>query len=213
MLASASTGAVTLSLPQSIHTGATPTFSTLTITSAASNAISVTGSVSAAGFAASGTATNQIQCASGVYSNGDLAANYAGMKFYQNLRHPVRIGDTVHPPMFDRTPEGWRLRPDLKPDRLLKPFLSNHLDESLNPSRYRFSRKSIRSTIRNRCELWSRFYADRLDLIAPAGKSFAVKWFGEDYGYWLPPKQEVSIGTECGAVVTRSGKTSIAGTF
>ncbi len=31
--------------------------------------------------------------ASGVYSNGDLAANYAGMKFYLNLRHPVRIGE------------------------------------------------------------------------------------------------------------------------
>jgi len=63
--ASASTGAVTLSLPQNIHTSATPTFSTLTISSSASNAISVTGSVSAAGFAASGSATNQIQCSSG----------------------------------------------------------------------------------------------------------------------------------------------------
>jgi hypothetical protein len=63
--ASAATGNVTLSLPQSIHAGATPTFSTLTITSAASNAIAVTGSVSAAGFAASGTATNQIQCSAG----------------------------------------------------------------------------------------------------------------------------------------------------
>jgi hypothetical protein len=63
--ASAATGSVALSLPQSIHTAATPTFSTLTITSAASNAIAVTGSVSAAGFAASGTATNQIQCSAG----------------------------------------------------------------------------------------------------------------------------------------------------
>ena len=151
--------------------------------------------------------------ASGVYSNGDLAANYAGMKFYENLRNSVRIGETVRQPMFERTAEGWRLRPGIERDRLLEPFLSNHLDESLNPSRYRFSRGSIRSTIRNRCDLWSRFYADRLDLVAPAGRSFAVKWFGEEYGYWLPPAQEVSIATECGAVATRSGKTSIAGTF
>lgn len=136
--------------------------------------------------------------ASGVYSNADLAANYAGMKFYRNLRHPVRIGDATRPPMFQKTPEGWRLRPGLDPDRLLEPFLSNHLDESLNPNRYRFSRKSLRSTIRKRCAQWTQFYADRLDFVAPAGKSFAAKWFGEEYGYWLPPAQEVSIATECG---------------
>lgn len=150
--------------------------------------------------------------ASGVYSNGDLAANYAGMKFYQNLRHPVRIGETVRQPMFERTPEGWRLRPGIDPNRLLEPFLSNHLDESLNPSRYRFSRKSIRSVIRHRCDPWARFYADRLDLVAPAGKSFAVKWFGEEYGYWLPPSDEVSIATECTAVPFPPAKTSVAAT-
>jgi hypothetical protein len=87
----------------------------------------------------------------------------------------------------------------------LEPFLSNHLDESLNPSRYRFSRKSIRSTIRNRCDPWVRFYADRLDLVAPSGKSFAVTWFGEEYGYWLPPAEEVSIATECGGAAIRPG--------
>lgn len=63
--ASASTGAITLALPQNIHTSATPTFSTLTISSSASNAISVTGSISAAGYSATGSATNQIQAASG----------------------------------------------------------------------------------------------------------------------------------------------------
>lgn len=148
--------------------------------------------------------------ASGVYSNADLAANYAGMKFYRNLRHPVRIGDAIRPPLFERTTDGWRLRAGVDPARLIEPFLSNHLDESLNPSRYRFSRKSIRSTIRNRCDQWSRFYADRLDYVAPAGKSFAAKWFGEEYGYWLPPKQEVSIATECGAVASRSGNSAVA---
>jgi hypothetical protein len=151
--------------------------------------------------------------ASGVYSNGDLAANYAGMKFYRNLRHSVRIGDSVRPALFERTGEGWRLRTGVDRNRLLEPFLSNHLDESLNPSRYRFSRKSIRSTVRHRCETWTRFYADRLELVAPAGKNFAVKWFGEEYGYWLPPKDEVSIATECGAVAARTGKSSVAGIF
>jgi hypothetical protein len=135
--------------------------------------------------------------ASGVYSNADLAANFAGMKFYLNLRRPVNIGGQVLPPMFERTPDGWRLRPGLDPDRLLEPFFSNHLDESFNPSRYRFSRGSIRSRVRNRCGQWTSFYADRLNLVAPSGRSFAATWFGEDYGHWLPPSQEVSIATEC----------------
>ncbi len=140
---------------------------------------------------------------SGVYSNADLAANYAGMKFYQNLRHAVRIGERLLPPLFERSREGWRLRPDINPDRLLLPFLSNHLDESLNPSRYRFSRGSIRSVIHNRCNPWVQFYAERLDLVAPTGQSFATKWFGEDYGHWLPPSDEISIATECSAVAPR----------
>ncbi len=129
---------------------------------------------------------------SGVYSNSDLAANYAGMKFYQSLRN-----------MFEASPDGWRLRPGVDPDHLLEPFLSNHLDESLNPSRYRFSRGSIRTHIRARCDQWTAFYADRLSLVAPSGQSFAATWFGEDYGHWLPPSEEVSIATECGTLYDR----------
>jgi hypothetical protein len=141
--------------------------------------------------------------ASGVYSNGDLAANYAGMKFYLNLQNSVQIGERVLPPMFMRTPEGWRLRPGINPDRMLEPFFSNHLDESLNPSRYKFNRGSIRSAVRDRCDRWVRFYADRLGLVAPSGQSFAATWFGEDYGHWLPPADEVSIATECDAGALR----------
>jgi hypothetical protein len=109
----------------------------------------------------------------------------------------VRIGDRVLPPLFERSAEGWRLRRGVDPDRLLEPFLSNHLDESLNPSRYRFSRRSIRAHIRARCDAWMHFYADRLNLVAPSGQSFATNWFGEDYGHWLPPADEISIATEC----------------
>lgn len=135
--------------------------------------------------------------ASGVYSNADLAANYAGMKFYLNFRQPVRIGDRELPPLFEKTADGWRLRAGVDRDRLLEPYLSNHLDESLNPSRYKFSRGSIRSLVRNRCEQWMKFYSDRLDFVARSGQSFATNWYGEDYGHWLPPADEVSIATEC----------------
>lgn len=134
---------------------------------------------------------------SGVYSNADLAANYAGMKFYQNLRQPVRIGERKWPALFERSGNGWRLRAGVDADRVLEPFVSDHLDESLNPSRYRFGRAAIRSRIRERCGAWAEFYADRLELVARSGQSFAETWFGEEYGHWLPLGQEVSIATEC----------------
>lgn len=127
---------------------------------------------------------------SGVYSNADLAANYAGMKFYLNLSQAVRIGERELPPMFEKRAAGWRLSPGIDAGHLLEPFLSNHLDESLNPSRYRFNRASIRKAIRARCDNWMSFYAGRMDL-------HLSTWFGEDYGHWLPPRQEVSIATEC----------------
>ncbi len=148
---------------------------------------------------------------SGVYSNADLAANYAGMKFYQNLRISVRIGDRTLPPLFEQSGSGWRLRPGIAPERLLEPYLSNHLDESLNPSRYRFSRRSIRSSIRSRCVAWTAFYADRLHLVAPTEQSFARTWYGEDYGHWLPPTREISIATECPPPIP--GEISSDGTY
>jgi hypothetical protein len=140
---------------------------------------------------------------SGIYSNADLAANYAGMKFYLNLRQPVRIRDRVWPPLLESSHEGWRFRAGVDRDRLLQAFLSDHLDESMNPSRYRFSRASIRSRVRDRCDAWMRFYADRLGLVARSGQGFSTTWFGEDYGHWLPPDDEVSIATEC-ATASRS---------
>jgi len=140
---------------------------------------------------------------SGVYSNSDLAANYAGMKFYRNLRHTVVIGDQLLPPLFDKVDGGWRLRSGVDPNRVLEPFLSHHLNESLNPSRYAFSRGSIRARVRDRCATWTSFYADRLELVAKSGQSFASKWFGEEYGHWLPPSSEVSIATECEQILRR----------
>jgi hypothetical protein len=136
----------------------------------------------------------------GVYSNADLAANYAGMKFYQNLQRSVVIGEVTHPAMFQRTEEGWRLREGLDSSRLLEPFLSNHLDESLNPSRYKFSRMAIRAAVRQRCDAWTQFYSGRLHLLHD---NFATTWFGEEYGHWLPLADEISMATECAPAIAR----------
>ena len=42
-----------------------------------------------------------------------------------------------------------------------------------------------------------RFYSDRLGRVADRGGASRRTWFGEDYGHWLPPGDEVSIATEC----------------
>ena len=63
---SASTGAVTLSLPQSIHTGATPTFASLTLSASGRALNASTGYIEAAGgFLTNGTNQNIIQAPSG----------------------------------------------------------------------------------------------------------------------------------------------------
>ena len=43
----------------------------------------------------------------GVYSNGDLAANYAGLKFYEGLTHPIRLGDTTQPAALEIKEGRW----------------------------------------------------------------------------------------------------------
>lgn len=131
--------------------------------------------------------------ASGVYSNADLAANYVGMKFYLNLQRKVKVGEREIEPLFVKTEAGWRLRAGLDPARLLEAYVTDHLDESLNPSRYRFSRGRIGREIAKRCEKWKTFYGEKTKL----GAEFAKLWFGEDYGHWLPKGEEVSAWTAC----------------
>src|SRR5207344_20116 len=51
----------------------------------------------------------------GIRSNGDLAANYAGFKFYRNLTEEVRIGNRVMAPMLVRQGPYWRLNDHVQP--------------------------------------------------------------------------------------------------
>ena len=53
----------------------------------------------------------------GVYSNGDLAGNYAGFKFYRNLFHEVKIGDRALPPILRRDGVHWTIDPDPRQHR------------------------------------------------------------------------------------------------
>jgi hypothetical protein len=125
---------------------------------------------------------------SGVYSNADLCANFVGMKFYQNLTQPIKIGDATKPAVLLLKNGAWAFdeSADLR-KILIKPFMSNHFNEALNPSdltRLFGFRSYVRRTVRKQsCKQWFNQYPNlsRADLNQT---SQALKlWYGEDYGF------------------------------
>ncbi len=125
---------------------------------------------------------------SGVYSNADLAANFAGLRFYQNLTGEIKIGAATKSPLVVLENGFWKFNPAIDlPENLLKPFVSNHLNEAWNSSIYTklFNlRSSVRSHVKKRaCAEWRTAYPtfSRTDF---ERKSSELKtWFGDDYGF------------------------------
>ena len=70
----------------------------------------------------------------GIHSNGDLAADFAGLKFYRNLTEPVRIGTRELPPMLVRDGAYWRVQ--AQPDSDFFTVFVGPLERVLNPNRY-----------------------------------------------------------------------------
>jgi len=132
----------------------------------------------------------------GVYSNGDLAGNYAGFKFFRNLFHEVRIGERTLPPLLRK--DGAHLIIDPLRDNadLFKPFISEHLNEVANPSLYFFSVDRIRSHIRDRCGNWFKQRPDFTEAAYRATLERTRTWFGEPYGWDLPENKAISL-LEC----------------
>ena len=130
----------------------------------------------------------------GIYSNGDLAANYAGWKFYMNLTQKVKIGDYTLPAILILKGNQWEFSKHVSEESLLMPYLSDNLNEALNPSRYTFSRDQIRKQIKKRCADW----VERKGITQSAVKAKLEEsrhWHGEDYGHWLPTNSAVTLAT------------------
>lgn len=129
----------------------------------------------------------------GVYSNGDLAGNYAGFKFYRNLFHEVRIGDRVLGPIVRRDGSRWIVDPERDNPDLLEPYVSEHLSEAYNPSLYYFSVDVIRGHVRDRCASWLRQVPGFDEASYRARLERVQTWFGEPYGWDLPADRAVSL--------------------
>lgn len=125
---------------------------------------------------------------SGVYSNGDLAANFAGMKFYQGLTHDIKIGDKMRPAILILQNGVWTFKDEKTlRENLLKPFISNHLNEALNPSVYFklfWLDSCVRKTVREKsCKEWRKQFPDKMkEDFAEITENLKL-WHGEDYGH------------------------------
>lgn len=125
---------------------------------------------------------------SGVYSNADLAANYAGLKFYQNLTREINVGGKVKSPLVVMENGAWKFNQNVElRENLLKPFISAHLNEALNSSIYTkvFGlRASVRGHVKNRaCDRWRKFYPNLSRADFQQTSSELRRWNGEDYGF------------------------------
>lgn len=128
----------------------------------------------------------------GVYSNGDLSANYAGWKFYLNLTHTVVIGKHKVSPILILHNQQWSFSPRITKSNLLKPYISDNLNEALNPCRYSFMRARIGKLVAERCPAW----IDREHITFNKIQSklaYSRFWHGENYGHWLPAKDAVTL--------------------
>ncbi len=127
---------------------------------------------------------------SGVYSNGDLACDFAGMMFYRNLSEEIRVGDETWPPLLVFEDGFWRLNDHVTPDSdFLTRFLTTHFNEALNPGVYRWGlREHVRRAVRERGPRLLDWYADANGAWKPKGYFDDLvrdlsTWFGYEYGH------------------------------
>jgi hypothetical protein len=138
---------------------------------------------------------------SGVYSNGDLAANYAGMKFYQGLTREISIGGNKKPSILLLRNGIWTYNETINlREMLFKPFVSDQLNEALNPSIFTKGlgiRAFVRRTVRKQsCKQWkTKFPELSVRFLADTTQSLKL-WHGEDYGF-TDSKNFVTIVNTC----------------
>jgi hypothetical protein len=125
---------------------------------------------------------------SGVYSNADLAANFVGLKFYEGLTREININGKTRPAILVLKDGVWAFNENANlHESLLKPFISNHLNEAFNPSIYAnfFGfRAVIRRTVKKQaCSQWRKLYPNYSAADYDRITRDLRLWNGEDYGY------------------------------
>ncbi|WP_022941513.1 hypothetical protein [Psychromonas hadalis] len=134
---------------------------------------------------------------SGIYSNADMASNYAGLHFYLNLFAPLTLNGTTYPPILDQDKQGnYHLNPvqSNQPEQLLKRFISHHMNEALNPSSLEYLQYVVvKEAVKNRCPAWLKKYPD--SGLLSSKTSQLIRWNGDDYGF--DAENTISILASC----------------
>jgi ankyrin repeat protein len=140
----------------------------------------------------------------GIKSNADLAANYAGFKFYQNLTEEEMLKGKMRPPMLVRNGEYWTFNDHVRPNSdFFSIFVSDHFDEALNPNDYMLGMNTImRKQIRNRCDNLLQWYRDDRGNLMDREKFANINmelttYYGEDYGHSTAMDDVISISSTC----------------
>jgi hypothetical protein len=148
----------------------------------------------------------------GIRSNADLAANYAGLKFYRNLTEPVRIGKSVLPPMLVRDGLYWRLDGRVGPTSdFFTVFITPHWNEALNPNTYApLVDAVVRSMLQDRCAAVLDWYRDERGRVRDRQQFEAIArelatFYGEPYGHQDDGASGVSIATTCFPATSGAG--------
>jgi len=140
----------------------------------------------------------------GIRSNGDLAADYAGLKFFRNLTEPVRIGERQLPPMLVRDGVYWRLGNRVQPGSdFFAAFITPHFNEALNPNGFLGPvGERVQAVLRERCFDLLDWYRDARGRVRTREQFEALEkdlstFYGEPYGYRNDGPDRVSIATTC----------------
>jgi hypothetical protein len=140
----------------------------------------------------------------GVWSNADLAADYAGFKFYRNLTEAVSLAGEQRPPLLIRSGAYWVLNEHVRGGAdFFSGFVSPHWDEALNPNRYDFHVGFwLPEQIKARCPDLLAWYADapgrtrsREEFLQLARE--LSTYYGENYGHAGDPETMVGIVKCC----------------
>jgi hypothetical protein len=137
----------------------------------------------------------------GVYSNGDLFANYVGLKFYQGLTQEIKVGTSTRPPILILMNGSWVFndRVNMR-EVLLKPLVSDHLNEALNPSIFTQLldlRGYVRRKVATRsCARWFNRYSELTRAGLEEESRSLEFWYGEDYGF-TNSELFITIGNTC----------------
>lgn len=136
---------------------------------------------------------------SGVYSNGDLYANYAGLKFYEGLARSINVGGQTRPAIVSFVEGKWRMNSNQDMNAaILKPFINEGLNEAINPSVYAFNvLPTVRRVVKNQaCDEWRKLMPNAKKADLESRSALYETWNGIDYGFKKSSRM-VRIGETC----------------